>query len=146
MQQPRTPILPFAKRTVTDKRGNGDLGVITNEIALAIKCNPAVIRLLNGVEGRTGGFGLAHIEGRRIDRILGLGFADVHSYAHFIASGFTEIAIQEDGRLVLLREAKSLYHWLICQWDDELGIWSVTTVIPKPHKRELTVVWPIGEK
>lgn len=144
MSQPQ-PILALEKRSVTDSRGNGDLGIVTAEIALAINCKAGVIKLLNGVEGRKGGgFGLAHIESHasRVKQIQGLGFADVFAYVRFIASDFDEIAMQEDGRLVFLRGQSSMIHWLICQWDEDLGIWSVTTSIPKPQKRGLKILWP----
>lgn len=133
-------VLPFEKRTVFDGQGRGDLGFVTDAIALAINCSAGAIRLLNGAKA---GFGLAHIESHasRVKQIEGLGFRDVFAYVRFIASDFEAIAVQADGRLVFLREHQNMTHWLICQWDAELTIWSVTTTIPKPTRRGLNVVW-----
>lgn len=138
------PMLAVEKRTVTDSRGQGELGVVTAEMALAIGCNAGLIKLLNGVQRHSGGFGMAHIEAHasRVKQILGLGFGDVFAYVRHIASGFDEIAMQDDGRLVFLRSQGTMVHWLICEWDTDLGVWSVTTTIPKPQKRGLRIVWP----
>jgi hypothetical protein len=136
----RTAPIPFEKRTVFDSQGRGDLGSVPAEIAAVVGCRYGPIRLLNGAKA---GFGLAHIVSHadRVRQLAGLGFRDVRSYVLFIASDYEAIAKQPDGRLVFLREYRGLNHRLICQWDEELAIWSITTAIPKPGRRELQIVW-----
>jgi hypothetical protein len=136
-------VIPFEKRTVFDAQGRGDLGTVSDEIAAAINCNAGMIRLLNGVQGRHSGFGLAHIEhhASRIKQVQGLGFRGALDYVRFIASGYDRIASQENGRLMFLREKTGMHHRLVCQWDQELGIWSATTAIPKTGISDLTIVW-----
>lgn len=136
--------LPFEKRTVFDGRGGGDLGQVTTAIADVIGCRVGPIRLLNGVQGRTGGFGLAHLEfhANRMKQIKGLGFRDARTYVGFIAQDFEAIAAQaHQHRLMFLRERNGITHRLVSQWDEELEIWSVTTAIPKTGISGLNIVW-----
>lgn len=134
-------MLPFEKRTVFDNRGNGDRGALPEDIADPLGVPAGPIRLLNGVEGRHGGFGLAHIQARREKHILGLGYPSILHYVHFIASGYNAIALQDNGRLMFLREHEAQRHRLICQWDAELGIWSVTTSFPKYGISDIEIAW-----
>ena len=54
--------------------------------------------------------------------------------------------MQEDGRLVLISEGFGHFHHVICQYDDVIGIWSVTTAIPKRTKRVLNKLNPAWER
>lgn len=138
-------ILPFEKRTVFGPSGKADIGVITDEIAAAVGCQPGSVRLLNGVE-RNGGFGCKHIESHasRIKQFEGLGHRSVFHYCLYVAGGFEAVALQTDGRIVLIRREHQTSHQLICQWDEDLLIWSVTTAIPKRHERGMSIMWEIG--
>jgi hypothetical protein len=141
-------IIPKEKRTVYGSGGRADLGVVTDEMASAAGCNPGPIRLLNGTEGRVSGYGLEHLLAKpgRLAQIEQLGFREVVGYVQFVASNFAVIASQEDGRLLFEAERDGVFHHLVCQWDNELGIWSVTTIVPKRASRGLNVVWKRVEK
>ncbi|TBA38444.1 hypothetical protein [Rhizobium ruizarguesonis] len=127
------------------KTGLGELGQITEEIAVHCSIAPGPIKLLNGVEGANGGFGREHIESHtsRMKQLEGMGYADVVSYIYFVVSNFTHLAVQEDGRLVIVRQDGQLFHHVICQWDEELCNWSVTTALPKHNMRKLEIIWSI---
>lgn len=135
--------IPVPKRTVFTKTGLGDLGAISEAIAAEVSIPHGPIKLLNGVEGATGGFGREHIESHvsRMKQLQGMGYSDVVSYVYYVASAFTYVAQQEDGRIIIVREDGSLYHQVICQWDEDLNVWSVTTAIPKNNIRKLKIVW-----
>ena len=135
--------LPVEKRTVFGPSGKGDLGTITDEMAEKIECKAGVVRLLNGVEGRNSGYGLKHIEAKesRGKQIAGLGYRNVFAYVSDIAGGFDAIALQDDGRLVLIKRNGPYSHQCVCQWDEDLEIWSVTTSIPMRRERDLKIVW-----
>jgi hypothetical protein len=136
-------VIPFAKRTVFTSSGVGDLGRVDVKIAEIIAKPSGAIRLLNGVEGAKTGFGRIHIESheKRVKQINGMGFKDVVSYIYHVASAYERIALQENDRLLFLREGQGLQHQVICQWDDEIGIWSVTTAFPKGAVRGLQILW-----
>ncbi len=136
-------LTPAEKRTVFDAKGRGELGVISDNIAEAVGCNSGPIKLLRGVEGRTGGFGEAHIEANssRMKQLEGVGFTKVVNYARFIADNLSMVGLQADGRIVVITEKDQTFHHLICQWDDQLSIWSVTTAIPKRNMRNVNVLW-----
>lgn len=135
--------LPVEKRTVFDSAGRGDLGHLTVAISGNLRCKAGPIRLLRGVEGRSGGFGLAHIESHagRIRQFESLGYRDVVSFVRFVVSDFDQIIMQEDGRLLFQRERDGVYCQVVCQWDETVQIWSVTTAIPKRAVRNQNVVW-----
>jgi hypothetical protein len=140
--KPIPALLPVEKRTVFPVTGTGDLGFVTEEIALKIGCEAGPIKLLNGVEGRSTGFGLAHIEARRLKHIVGMGYKDVVTYVKFVVSDFEMIVSQPGGRLLFIRKSDRYFHHVVCQWDEELKIWSTTTALPKPVFRdEKDVVW-----
>lgn len=135
--------IPVAKRTVFTSSGKGDLCVISEDVAASCGVKPGPVRLLNGVEGNNGGFGRIHIESHanRVKQLEGLGYKTVLSYVAFVADGYTKIGLQEDGRIIIIREQSGMFHQVICQWDDELNVWSVTTAIPKSNMRKVKVVW-----
>lgn len=135
--------LPYEKRTVYTSSGIGDLGFITNEIAEAINIPAGPIRLLNGVEGRKSGYGREHIEAHpsRMKQLAGLGYRDVVTYVFNVAASFDKIATQENGRILILSFKDNLHHHVICRWDEELCIWSITTAIPKSAVRNANIVW-----
>lgn len=135
--------IPKEKRTVFTKTGIGDLGQVTTNTAESLGIFPGPIRLLQGVEGAKGGFGLAHIDGHadRVKQLQGLGYNETVSYVYHVVSDYDAIAIQEDGRLVFVREFSNLFNHVICQWDEDLSAWSVTTAIPKKNIRNLNIKW-----
>jgi hypothetical protein len=136
-------LIPVEKRTVFAPNGDSDMGVVTTEIAATIGCRAGSIRLLRGIEGRAGGFGLAHIlanDGRE-ERIRGLGFLTIEHYVRRVATAYDFVGVQDDGRLVLILDHAGCFNHLICQWDEELGVWSVTTAIPKRNMRGVKVMW-----
>ncbi|PCD66802.1 hypothetical protein [Rhizobium phaseoli] len=134
-------LIPVEKRTVFTSAGKGDLAYISAEIAEKAGVSEGTVKLLNGIEGTKGGFGREHIEARRMAQISGLGFKDVVSYVYHVVCDFDRIAIQEDGRLMILREHNGLHHIVIVQWDDQLNIWSVTTALPKKVVRDIKIIW-----
>lgn len=136
-------LLPYEKRTVFTSSGIGELGFITEEIAAEINVSAGPIKLLNGVEGRTGGFGRQHIEAhtQRMKQLAGLGYKDVITYVHSVAASFDKIAMQDNGRILILSYKDNLHHHVICQWDQDLKVWSVTTAIPKGAVRNENIVW-----
>jgi hypothetical protein len=135
--------LPVEKRTVFDSLGRGDLGDVPATISKTLRCKAGPIRLLRGVEGRSGGFGLAHIESHagRMRQLESLGFRDAVSFVRFVASDFDLIIMQEDDRLIFQREKDGVFCQVVCQWDETVQIWSVTTAIPKRAVRNQNVVW-----
>jgi hypothetical protein len=135
--------LPVEKRTVFDASGRGDLGHLPATISETLSCSAGPIRLLRGVEGRSGGFGLAHIESHagRMRQFESLGYRDAVSFVRFVVSDFDQIIMQEDGRLLFQRESDGVYCQVVCQWDETVQIWSVTTAIPKRAVRNQNVVW-----
>jgi hypothetical protein len=135
--------LPKEKRTAFDANGKSAEGVLPEELTRSGQCHDGTIKLLTGVEGRTGGFGLAHVEAKpeRLKGISSLGFKTVHAYPRYIFADMTHIGLQEDGRIVVIREDVSSFHHVICQWDQDLRIWSVTTIIPKRHARGINLIW-----
>ena len=56
--QPRMAILPKEKRTCFANNGDAHIAIITEQMASLIECQVGEVRLLKGIEGRTGGFGL----------------------------------------------------------------------------------------
>lgn len=134
---------PVAKRTAFDAVGNAVEGEVTEEVAALGAIPAGRILLLNGAQGATSGFGLAHIESNisRMNQIGSLGFRSAHAYVRFILADPTQIAHAENGRINVVREHGTHYHHLICQWDAELDVWSVTTAIPKRHARGLNTIW-----
>lgn len=89
------------------------------------------------------GFGLAHIESYegRVAQFAAFGFRNVVSYVRHVASSYTHIILQEDGRLVFQCEHGGYFHQIVTQWDEELGFWSITTAIPKRAVRGANIVW-----
>lgn len=142
-QPQKIVILPLEKRASLDKRGYPAEFSLTPDQASAANCAAGVVRLLNGVQGRSSGFGAAHIESNinRMKQIEGLGFKSLHSYIRFVFDNVRFVGKQEDGRIVLVSESNGIFHHVIGQWDDELRIWSVTTAIPKRNMRDVKVVW-----
>jgi hypothetical protein len=134
---------PPEKRTSFDRIGRPAEGEITQEQAAALGCTAGIVRLLTGVQGRSGGFGAAHIESNasRMKQIEGLGFKSLHAYLRYVLANVSFIGKQSDGRVVLVADFQAVYHHVICQWDADLKIWSVTTAIPKRNKRDVEVLW-----
>lgn len=125
-------IIPVEKRTVFSNSGKADLCEIPDGLFEACECVEGPIRLLNGVEGNSGGFGLAHIEAheQRFKMIKGLGYSNVRSYLADVLNHISCAGMQHDGRLGLLCELHGYFHNVICQWDDVHKVWSVTTAVP----------------
>ena len=98
--------------------------------------------LLSGFEGRSSGFGLAHIEARpqRMKQLNGLGYSSAHGFVRDVFRNYSLVSLQENERLALIYERGADYLFVICQWDNTRSVWSVTTALPKRHKR-LQVVW-----
>ncbi len=71
---------------VLNSKGSIDFGYITEEMNLP----PAPIRLPEGVGGEKG-YGLLHIEERRIGQIRSFGFKDVKDFVEYVCSCFTDI-------------------------------------------------------
>ena len=71
---------------VLNSKGSIDFGYITEEMNLS----PAPIRLPEGVGGEKG-YGLLHIEERRIGQIRSFGFKDVKDFVEYVCSCFTDI-------------------------------------------------------
>jgi hypothetical protein len=136
-------LLPKEKRTAFDALGRGVEATLLDEWEHLVGDAIGPIKLLNGVEGRTGGFGFEHIIAKpeRIKQIQSIGFNTVHSYIRYILDDVTHMGFQADRRMVIVREDGPHYHHLICQWDALLRVWSVTTAIPKRNMRNLTVSW-----
>ncbi|MGC0052204.1 hypothetical protein ACNSPG_03945 [Brucella pituitosa] len=134
--------LPKEKRTVFTRNGNGDLGIVSPEAAQAASIHPGFIKLLHGVEGRNGGFGLAHIESKqRVEHFKKLGFDEIIDFVRFVAEEYDEFGVQDDGKVVFQRHRDQLIHQVICLWDEDLKIWSVTTAIAKRAERNLKICW-----
>jgi hypothetical protein len=140
---PKLSILPFEKRSALDHLGRPVEGLISPGLAAILGCERGPIRLLNGVQGHTGGFGCAHIESyaSRVSQIQSMGFRGVHDYVRSILSDTAFAGTQEDGRISIVSEKGRNVNHLICQWDEDLLIWSVTTAIPKRHMRGINILW-----
>ena len=136
--------LPHEKRTAFGAGGRSVSAEISEEMAKAIGCRAGLIVLLNGVEGRTGGFGFAHISAKesRAKHIQNLRFPSIQSFVQHIVESPDYIGLQSDGRIVLVRKHDGYYCHVICQWDEEISKWSVTTALPKRNMRDVIVRWP----
>ncbi len=136
-------ILPREKRTAFDALGRSvEFKLLSDWEELAGEAQ-GPIKLLNGIEGRAGGFGLDHILAKpgRIKQIESFAYKTVHAYLRFVLQGVTHMGFQADGRMVLVREDGTQYHHVICQWDKALSVWSITTAIPKRNMRDVVVSW-----
>ena len=71
---------------VLNSKGSIDFGCISEEMNLP----PAATRLPEGVGGERG-YGLLHIEERRIGQIRSFGFKDVKDFVEYVCSCFTDI-------------------------------------------------------
>jgi hypothetical protein len=140
---PPVKIIPLEKRTAFDPLGRPVEGEITVEVAEKLDCEAGGIKLLNGVQGHSSGFGVRHIESYagRVAQITTMGHITVHAYVRLVISEFGWAGCQDDGRICLVYEDKHGFHHVICQWDIDLSIWSVTTAIPKRHMRNINVRW-----
>ena len=141
-------ILPFEKRTAFDATGKPVDGKLPEGLCVKYGLNDGALLLLNGIEGRSSGFGLEHIQANmgRMKQLSGLGFNSVHAFVRFVFENYNSVSQQPDGRLVLVAERKADYLWVICQWDHDRLVWSVTTAIPKRHKRGLTFIWTAAQE
>jgi hypothetical protein len=141
--RPTLPIFPREKRTAFDALGRSVECELLPDWEVLVGARLGPVKLLNGVEGRTGGFGLEHIQAKpdRIKQIASFGFATVHAYVRFVLDQVTHMGFQQDGRMVLIREDGRQFHHIICQWDPALSIWSITTAIPKRNMRDVVVSW-----
>lgn len=141
--RPILPIIPREKRTAFDALGRSVECELLRDWEVLVGARLGPIKLLNGVEGRTGGFGLEHIQAKpeRIKQISSFGFGTVHSYLRFVLEFVTHMGFQQDGRMVLIREDGRQFHHIICQWDPTLHVWSITTAIPKRNMRDVVVSW-----
>ncbi len=137
------PILPREKRTAFDAMGRSVECQLQDGWKPLTGDRNGPIKLLNGIEGRAGGFGLDHILAKpgRIKQIGSFGYKTVHAYLRFVLQGVTHMGFQADGRMVLVREDGTQYHHVICQWDKALSVWSITTAIPKRNMRDVVVSW-----
>ena len=135
--------LPIEKRTAFDNTGKPVEGALPQGLCELHGLNEGPLLLLNGIEGRTGGFGLAHIEANhsRIKQIGGLGYKSVHAFIRYVFENYSIIAIQLDKRLIIISAKAADYYNVVCQWDDDRSVWSVTTALPKRHRRNLNVIW-----
>ena len=99
--------------------------------------------LLNGFEGRSSGFGLAHIEAKpsRLKQLKGLGYPSAHAFIRDVFQNYSQISLEDGGRLALIYERPPDYLFVICQWDEALSVWSVTTALPKRHMRNARIIW-----
>ena len=118
-------------------------GAITEEMALACDCRAGRIVLLNGVEGRSGGWGYEHIAAKenRTAHLKGLGFRDIHAYVGFVLDAFQWLALQDAGRLLMVAEAGGYFHHVPVQWNEGMECWAVTTAIPKRNMRNVMPLW-----
>jgi hypothetical protein len=140
---PKFSVLPVEKRSALDHLGRRVEGSVSAELAKILGCRAGPVRLLNGVQGHTGGFGFAHIASyeNRVTQIKSMGFLGVHDYVSSILSDTACAGTQPDGRVSLVSENGRNVNHLICQWDADLSIWSVTTAIPKRHARGINILW-----
>lgn len=135
--------LPPEKRTAFDHLGRAVEGNLPPEVCLRLGTSVARMVLLNGFEGRSTGFGLAHIEAKpsRMKQLKGLGYNSAHAFIRDVFQNYSRISLEEGGRLALICERPPDYLVVICQWDAAIGVWSVTTALPKRHMRNARVVW-----
>ncbi|WP_161913338.1 hypothetical protein [Methylosinus sp. C49] len=140
---PSQTIIPPTKRTALDRLGRPAEWALSAAQCDAVVCRRGVVRLLNGVQGRETGFGCAHIESNegRMKQIRGMGFASLHAYLRRVFADVAFIGKQPDGRIILIAEFELIYHHIVCQWDDDLSIWSITTAIPKRNMRDVNPLW-----
>lgn len=141
-------ILPFEKRTAFDATGKPVEGKLPEGLCVRYGLKEGALLLLNGVEGRASGFGLEHIQANtgRMKQLSGLGFTSAHMFVRYVFENYTAVSQQPDGRIVLVAERNADYLWVVCQWDPDRLVWSVTTAIPKRHKRGLTFIWTAGQE
>jgi hypothetical protein len=141
-------ILPFEKRTAFDATGKPVEGKLPEGLCVRYGLKEGALLLLNGVEGRASGFGLEHIQANtgRMKQLSGLGFTSAHMFVRYVFENYTAVSQQPDGRIVLVAERNADYLWVVCLWDPDRLVWSVTTAIPKRHKRGLTFIWTAGQE
>jgi hypothetical protein len=109
---PPVKILPPEKRTAFDALGRPVEGVINPEVAEKLGCVAGSVKLLNGVQGHSGGFGLRHIESyaNRVAQIAAMGHISVHAYVRLVICEFGWAGRQDDGRISLIYEDKHGFH------------------------------------
>ena len=119
------------------------MGFVTTSMVGTTMLPAGSIRLLHGFQGPRGGFGRLHIEAYpdRLAQLRSEGMAGVVDYVAFVAGDPDAVALERDGRLSVIRRGRRLFHHLICRWDRELSIWSVTTAIPKRNLGKGTILW-----
>jgi len=125
--------------------GGVELGEIPTEVAAALKCQAAKIRLPEG-RGTAYGYGWLHISDneQRMERIKGLGFATAAEFVLAIAANWTEIiAANEPNRLILVRHYAGYGLRLVVQHyrRGSLECWSVVTAIPGRKVRPAEVIF-----
>jgi hypothetical protein len=112
-------------------RGVRDIGEIDAATAKALKVKAGPIRLLLGYEGRTGGWGLKHLETRndRVKAIKALGYATCEAFVFEIAAQWVEVhPAAEPERLKLVWPTGGLDLAIVVEWSETF--WSVTTALP----------------
>ncbi|THD58554.1 hypothetical protein [Phenylobacterium sp.] len=97
--------------------------------ALGVAAGP--IRLLLGHHGRTGGWGLKHLEGRedRQGAIKALGYVQCEKFIFAVAASWTEVHdATEPNRIKLVWPKDGLHLALVVEWTGEF--WTVITALP----------------
>jgi len=138
-----TQPLPFAKRTAFDSLGYPVEGSLPQGLCVQLGLPDGKMLLLNGFENNKSGFGLAHIEAKphRMKQFEGLGYKTAHSFVRDVLRNYSFIGLQENQRLAFIHQRGADYLFVFCHWDEALQVWSVTTALPKRHKRGVHVVW-----
>lgn len=108
-----------------------DIGSIDADAAKALGVAAGPIRLLLGHHGRTGGWGLKHLDGRQ-DRqaaIKALGYANCELFVFAVAKSWSEVHdAAEPNRIKLVWPNKGLHLALVVEWTGEF--WTVITALP----------------
>ncbi len=141
-----TQPLPFAKRTAFDSLGHPVEGALPQGLSAQLGLPDGKMLLLNGFENNKSGFGLAHIEAKpqRMKQFVGLGYKTAHRFVRDVFENYSMIGLEENARLAIIYERGADFLFVFCHWDEALQVWSVTTALPKRHKRGVNVVWTRG--
>ncbi len=120
-----------AQAIIPGPGGVWDIGVIDQLAAKALAVSAGPIRLLNGYQGRTGGWGRQHLiqVRERVRAIEALGYPSCDAFVFDVAANWTVAkAAAEAGRLKLVKPTASHELAIVVQWTGR--IWSVTTALP----------------
>lgn len=116
---------------ICPSRGVKDIGTVDPEAAKALGVAAGAVRLVLGHHGRTGGWGLKHLEGRedRQAAIKALGYASCEVFVFAVAASWTEVhEAAEPNRIKLVWPNKGLHLALVVEWTGEF--WTVITALP----------------